>query len=107
MPTSWKRADDSVLRAHLQEALGERDASREPADWSYSDYEVAAIRAELAERRDARERLRQRLDSPGGIDEEARARSVAPADPDLERLRTLLARCWGGASRDAAPRLAR
>src|SRR5471032_1256888 len=50
MPTSWKRADDNALRAHLQEALAERMARGHAGDWSYSDYEVAAIQEELRER---------------------------------------------------------
>ncbi len=50
MPTSWKRADDNALRAHLQEALAERMARGHAGDWSYSDYEVEAIQEELRER---------------------------------------------------------
>jgi hypothetical protein len=50
MPTSWKRADDNALRAHLQEALAERMTRGRAEDWSYSDYEVAAIQEELRER---------------------------------------------------------
>jgi hypothetical protein len=50
MPTSWKRADDNALRAHLQEAVAERLQRGNAEDWSYSDYEIAAIREELHER---------------------------------------------------------
>ena len=46
MPTDWKRADDSELRAHLAAAIAERDEG-DDAEGSYSGYELAAIREEL------------------------------------------------------------
>lgn len=54
MPTHWKRASDNELRAHLQEAIAERLAADVEEDWSYSGYELAAIREELRTRRSLR-----------------------------------------------------
>jgi len=54
MPTHWKRVNDNELRAHLQEALAERRASRVVEDWSYSGYDLSALREELRERQAAR-----------------------------------------------------
>lgn len=95
MPTSWKRADDNVLRAHLQEALGERAATADPADWSYSEYELAAILAELDARRVAHASERLLLDVPQETGCSAARESRASVDVDLDRLRTLIARCCG------------
>jgi hypothetical protein len=94
MPTSWKRADANALRAHLQEALAERAATAIASDWSYSDYEVAAIRAELAERQIARVALRDAA-APGNPPDDAAAPcagSQAAIDADLDRTRALIAR---------------
>ena len=104
MPTSWKRADDNALRAHLQEALAQRAATPDAADWSYSDYEIAAIRAELDERRLAQDTLRDDAESaclakpPSGAKGESRA-EPAGVDPDVARLRVLISRCFNPARR--------
>ncbi len=95
MPTSWNRADVNVLRAHLQEALAERAASADAADWGYSDYEVEALRAELNERETAptpQPHDAARIDTVGTL--EAR-------DPDLDRIRILIARCFSPAARSS------
>lgn len=96
MPTSWKRADVNALRAHLQEALAERAATAIASDWSYSDYEVAAIRAELAERQIARAALRDAAapGNPPGVTVAPRSESQADTDADLDRTRALIARCF-------------
>ena len=92
MPTSWKRADVNVLRAHLQEALAERAASADAADWGYSDYEVEALRAELNERETAP------TPQPGDA---ARVDTLEARDPDLDRIRVLIARCFSPAARSS------
>ena len=94
MPTSWKRADVNALRAHLQEALAERAASAIASDWSYSDYEVAAIRAELAERQIARVALRDRVAQDNASAPRAESPATTDADRDLDRTRMLIARCF-------------
>jgi hypothetical protein len=50
MATNWNRLDDNALRAHLQEALAERRADSLAEDYSYSGYDLAAIREELRDR---------------------------------------------------------
>lgn len=92
MPTSWKRADVNVLRAHLQEALAERAASADAADWGYSDYEVEALRAELNERETPP------TPQPGDA---ARVDTLEARDPDLDRIRVLIARCFSPAARSS------
>ena len=99
MPMSWKRADDNALRAHLQEALAQRAATADAADWSYSDYEIAAIRAELDERQLAQDTLRDNAESArlakpsSGAEGESRA-EPAGVDPEVVRLRVLISRCF-------------
>ena len=100
MPTSWKRADDNVLRAHLQEALAQRAASSVAADWSYSDYELAAIRAELNERQLAR--IAQRIgvetlelsDARAGVACGSSVELPLAGDADAARLRMLIPQCF-------------
>jgi len=100
MPTSWKRADDNALRAHLQEALAQRAATSDAGEWSYSDYEVAAIRAELNERQVAHAALRLAEASddsplePDAACEPCAAASSSVSDSDAARLRMLIARCF-------------
>lgn len=106
MPTSWKRADDNALRAHLQEALSQRSATTDAGDWSYSDYDVAAIRAELDERQRAHDALRDRAESRlsnprPGAEFDARDESPAAIDPEVARLRVLISRCFNPARRQA------
>ena len=100
MPTSWKRADDNALRAHLQEALSQRAATADAGDWSYSDYDVEAIRAELDERqrahdtrRDGEFSARPSAPPPGG-ECDACVEQPTAVDPDVARLRVLIARCF-------------
>ena len=100
MPTSWKRADDNALRAYLQEALAQRADTMDPRDWSYSDYEVAAIRAELNERQAARAArsesaaaARQPTSLPDSACEPCTEPQAEP-DPNAVRLRMLIARCF-------------
>ena len=103
MPTSWKRADDNALRAHLQEALSQRAATADAGDWSYSDYDVAAIRTELDERQQAHDALRDsetaaRISSaPPGSECDSCVEQPTAADPDVARLRVLIARCFNPA----------
>jgi len=107
MPTSWKRADVNALRAHLQEALAERAATAVASDWSYSDYEVAAIRAELAERQIARAALRNGAapGNPTGAAAAPCSESQGDTDADLDRTRALIARCFTPARRATSPPL--
>jgi hypothetical protein len=104
MPTSWKRADDNALRAHLQEALAQRAATADAGDWSYSDYEIAAIRAELDERQLAQDTLRDHADSARlakpspGAEGESRIEPT-DVDPEVARLRVLISRCFSPARR--------
>jgi hypothetical protein len=103
---SWKRADDNALRAHLQEALSQRSATTDAGDWSYSDYDVAAIRAELDERQrahDARQdRAESRLSGPqAGAECGARNEGSAAIDLEVARLRVLISRCFNPARRHA------
>lgn len=108
MPTSWQRADDNVLRAHLQEALSERAATADPSDWSYSEYEVAAIRAELDARRTSRAQDREIPAGPPDTECGPPSGSPTAVDADLDRLRILIARCCGRSPRmSAAPAVAR
>jgi hypothetical protein len=107
MPTSWKRADDNALRAHLQEALAERLATADAADWSYSDYEVEALRAELDERQVLHDAAR-RDDEPAAAAPLADlpwAESQQAVAEDVERLRVLIARCFRSTRRPHAPEL--
>ena len=104
MPTSWKRADDNALRAHLQEALAQRAATADAADWSYSDYEIAAIRAELDERQLAQDTRRDNADSarlakPSSEAEGESRIEPTGVDPDVARLRVLISRCFNPARR--------
>ena len=105
MPTSWKRADDNALRAHLQEALSQRAATTDAGDWSYSDYDVAAIRAELDERQQANGTLcdgeisARTSSAPPGSERDACVEQPAATDPDVARLRILIARCFNPARR--------
>lgn len=104
MPTSWKRADDNALRAHLQEALAQRAATADAADWSYSDYEIAAIRAELDERQLAQDTRRDnadaaRLAKPSSDAEGESRTEPTGVDPDVARLRVLISRCFNPARR--------
>ena len=106
MPTSWKRADDNALRAHLQEALSQRSATTDAGDWSYSDYDVAAIRAELDERQRAHDDLRDREPSRLSTAQAATGRGAcdepaAAIDPEVARLRVLISRCFNPARRQA------
>jgi hypothetical protein len=96
MPTSWKRADVNALHAHLQEALAEREASTGSGDWSYSDYEVEAIRAELHEREMASASAQKVRVTDELPDTACRPRvdAVEAGDPDLDRIRVLIARCF-------------
>jgi len=93
----------------LQEALAQRAASADAADWSYSDYELAAIRAELNERQLAK--IAQRISAEVTEPSDTRA-DVAPgscaepqpvADVDAIRLRMLIARCFKPSRRRAEP----
>lgn len=106
MPTSWKRADDNALRAHLQEALSQRSATTDAGDWSYSDYDVAAIRAELDERQRAHGALPDRAASrpshpQDGAGCDAGDEPPAAIDPEVARLRVLISRCFHPARRQA------
>ncbi len=107
MPTSWKRADDNALRAHLQEALAQRAATSDVNDWSYSDYELAAMRAELNERQLARAALRIDAEtsvlsgSQADVACESCAKPQEASDPDAVRLRMLIARCFKPSRRRA------
>jgi hypothetical protein len=105
MPTSWKRADDNALRAHLQEALAERLATADAADWSYSDDEVEALRAELDERQVLHAAAR-REDEPAAaspLADPPGAESQLAIAEDVERLRVLIARCFRSTRRPHAP----
>ena len=107
MPTSWKRADVNALRAHLQEALAERAATAIASDWSYSDYEVAAIRAELVERQIARAALRNAAapGNPAGAAAAPHSESQGDTDADLDRTRALIARCFTPSRHPTSPTL--
>ena len=113
MPTSWKRADGNALRAYLQEALAQRAETMDPRDWSYSDYEVAAIRAELNERQIARAAglesaatACQRTASSNAEFESCQEPQSEPdPDPDAVRLRMLIARCFRPSSKNSEQRL--
>ena len=96
MPTSWKRADTNVLRAHLQEALAEREDGANAGECSYSDYEVEAIRAELDEREAARAARRSDVVSsdPNSADRQAGLEPESSVVGDLERIRVLIGRCF-------------
>lgn len=107
MPTSWKRADDSALRAHLQEAIAQRIATDNASDWSYSDYDVAAIRAELNDRQVASAALakdvaaRRLADPSSGVECGASGDPPATIDPEAVHLRILIARCFKPTRRQA------
>jgi hypothetical protein len=100
MATSWKRANENALRAHLQEALAQRAATADARDWSYSDYDIAAIRSELNERQVAHAALRDGAEGPRpsgpppDVACESCEQARAPMDPDAVRLRMLIARCF-------------
>jgi len=101
MPTSWKRTDTPALRVHLQRAIDERASTANFGDWTYSDYEVEAIRAELEKREVAGTSQLNGV----GVSEPTPAVDLACVEPessianDLDRIRTLIGRCFSPSRR--------
>ncbi len=90
MPTSWKRADDNALRAHLQEALAERVLAADAQEWSYSDYDIAAIRQEL----NARQVLLAVQPAPSSSGRLAQERSPLAAGQRFDHERRAAGQAW-------------